>query len=250
MMPVKQRCPKCGAQYEGSDAVGRPCPVCARQVQDQAQMVPYRDGFYPDRQILMEERIAAMLVGSGEFSEGAKQMGRNILYHVLREFRPDMFETSTTAEQVTEMVQKYRGKVLLYVVLADYTDSWADQDDDPELWTVAQSHPDLQSEFEGHAFYATRDDAERRMNQILDHATRIEEWPYEKARSYAIRPMGDVPQAPENKFQKELAALINTYSLENGSNTPDYVLAKFLEEALVAFDEAVNLRSHGLTLRG
>jgi hypothetical protein len=33
-------------------------------------------------------------------------------------------------------------------------------------------------------------------------------------------------------FEKELAALINKYSLENESNTPDFILAAFLVESL------------------
>lgn len=41
------------------------------------------------------------------------------------------------------------------------------------------------------------------------------------------------------EFQKELTALINKYSLENGSDTPDYILAGFLIGCLRAFDGAV-----------
>jgi len=44
-------------------------------------------------------------------------------------------------------------------------------------------------------------------------------------------------------FRKELTTLINSQSKENGSNTPDWVLAKFLEDCLAIFDNAVNLRS-------
>lgn len=43
-------------------------------------------------------------------------------------------------------------------------------------------------------------------------------------------------------FQTELTALINKYSLENGSNTPDFILASFLQNCLCALDEAVQER--------
>jgi len=46
--------------------------------------------------------------------------------------------------------------------------------------------------------------------------------------------------AQEGKtFYSKLIELINCHSLENGSNTPDYVLAEFLMHALEAFDSAV-----------
>jgi len=45
-----------------------------------------------------------------------------------------------------------------------------------------------------------------------------------------------------SKFENELRALINRQSKENGSNTPDFILAKFLNECLSAFDKAVNER--------
>ena len=40
-------------------------------------------------------------------------------------------------------------------------------------------------------------------------------------------------------FRKELGTLINSYNMEDGSNTPDCVLADFLEDVLIAFDKAV-----------
>lgn len=44
-------------------------------------------------------------------------------------------------------------------------------------------------------------------------------------------------------FLDELAALINRYSQENLSDTPDFILAGFLEDCLNAFDTAINHRS-------
>lgn len=43
-------------------------------------------------------------------------------------------------------------------------------------------------------------------------------------------------------FQKKLEALLNSESLENGSNTPDFVLAQYLMSCLAAYNQAVNER--------
>lgn len=43
-------------------------------------------------------------------------------------------------------------------------------------------------------------------------------------------------------FEKELENLINRYSKENDSNTPDYVLAHYIKYSLQAFNQATNLR--------
>ena len=44
-------------------------------------------------------------------------------------------------------------------------------------------------------------------------------------------------------FRKELEALINRYNMESNSNTPDFILAEYLNTCLTAFDEAVNKRN-------
>ena len=44
------------------------------------------------------------------------------------------------------------------------------------------------------------------------------------------------------QFRKELAALINRYSAENGSNTPDFLLAEYLTDCLDSFDRVVTAR--------
>jgi len=43
-------------------------------------------------------------------------------------------------------------------------------------------------------------------------------------------------------FLNELQHLINRHSLENGSNTPDYILAEYLGECMMAFDRATKAR--------
>jgi hypothetical protein len=44
-------------------------------------------------------------------------------------------------------------------------------------------------------------------------------------------------------FRKELENLINKYSKENGSDTPDFILADYLADCLAAFDRAVRART-------
>lgn len=48
-------------------------------------------------------------------------------------------------------------------------------------------------------------------------------------------------------FREELKHVINKHNMENGSDTPDYILARFLIETLDAFDSAVERRDrhHG-----
>lgn len=45
-----------------------------------------------------------------------------------------------------------------------------------------------------------------------------------------------------SSFRKDLEEVINRHSQENGSNTPDFVLADYLCACLVAFDNSVNAR--------
>ena len=51
-------------------------------------------------------------------------------------------------------------------------------------------------------------------------------------------------RAKENRpdFQAELTALINKYSQENESNTPDWILAKYIIGCLEAYEYAILLR--------
>lgn len=45
-------------------------------------------------------------------------------------------------------------------------------------------------------------------------------------------------------FKHELRDLINRHSMENGSDTPDHILAAYLAACLAAFDAAVQQRKH------
>ena len=46
----------------------------------------------------------------------------------------------------------------------------------------------------------------------------------------------------EQTFQEELREVINKYSRESGSDTPDWILAEYLTDCLTAFDAAVTKR--------
>jgi hypothetical protein len=48
-------------------------------------------------------------------------------------------------------------------------------------------------------------------------------------------------------FKTELQHLINRFSKENDSNTPDFILAEYLSDCLAAFNTATQLREtwHG-----
>jgi hypothetical protein len=45
-----------------------------------------------------------------------------------------------------------------------------------------------------------------------------------------------------SEFEQELQELLNRYSKENESQTPDYVLAHYIKYSLKAFNQATNLR--------
>ena len=44
------------------------------------------------------------------------------------------------------------------------------------------------------------------------------------------------------EFRQELIVLLNRHSMENPSNTPDFILASYLLGCLAAFDTAVQQR--------
>lgn len=52
---------------------------------------------------------------------------------------------------------------------------------------------------------------------------------------------GDLTQR-DSTFRQKLEALINTHSLENTSDTPDYLLADFMIHCLTIFNGTVNAR--------
>lgn len=53
--------------------------------------------------------------------------------------------------------------------------------------------------------------------------------------------IGDIKMNLE-EFKKDLGDLINRHSMENGSDTPDFVLAEYLINCLLSFNQSVNHR--------
>lgn len=51
--------------------------------------------------------------------------------------------------------------------------------------------------------------------------------------------MCDKKATPAIPFELELTSLLNKHSMENNSNTPDFILAKYMLNCLKAFSEAV-----------
>ncbi len=43
-------------------------------------------------------------------------------------------------------------------------------------------------------------------------------------------------------FEQELESLLNRWNQEAGSDTPDFILARYIKNCLTAFDGAVNAR--------
>ena len=66
------------------------------------------------------------------------------------------------------------------------------------------------------------------------------------ARQSALEPAREGKQLTRSfmslEFKRELEALINRHSIENNSNTPDFILCEYLITALSAFERAVNAR--------
>lgn len=54
-----------------------------------------------------------------------------------------------------------------------------------------------------------------------------------------------------NQFRQELAALLNRYSMENGSNTPDFLLADYLIACLRVLEGVTSEREawYGIKLK-
>jgi hypothetical protein len=48
---------------------------------------------------------------------------------------------------------------------------------------------------------------------------------------------------PESEFVRELQKLINKCSMENGSDTPDFILAEYLNGCLQSFNDAICARN-------
>ena len=57
-----------------------------------------------------------------------------------------------------------------------------------------------------------------------------------------------MPENPEPSLANELETLLNRHSRENASNTPDFILARFMRECLLSFEAAVRRRDEWMGL--
>ncbi len=49
---------------------------------------------------------------------------------------------------------------------------------------------------------------------------------------------------PRTAFRQELSSLLNRHSMENGSGTPDFILAEYLSTCLETFDTITRKRDN------
>lgn len=56
------------------------------------------------------------------------------------------------------------------------------------------------------------------------------------------RPLDSYPVSPQESFRSELTRLINRYSRENASDTPDFLLSEYLLRSLDNFDQVTRER--------
>jgi hypothetical protein len=78
---------------------------------------------------------------------------------------------------------------------------------------------------------------DRKENYVAYTETEIAE----KCLSKAIA--SEAPRTLSASFRAEVEKLINKWSMENGSDTPDFILAEYLSDCVAAFDKAVTHRS-------
>lgn len=82
----------------------------------------------------------------------------------------------------------------------------------------------------------TESQTDKTPDEVLEQCYLLQEEMYKDA--------FDIPDQNDKRptFFDALQSLINSYSVENGSNTPDFILANFLFKALISLDDTVNAR--------
>ena len=74
-------------------------------------------------------------------------------------------------------------------------------------------------------------------DEVLEQCYILQEDMYKEATDI---PEDEVRERPT--FFEELQSLINRYSIENGSNTPDFILAKYLLTSLINWQDTYKAR--------
>jgi hypothetical protein len=83
----------------------------------------------------------------------------------------------------------------------------------------------------------TESQTDKTPDEVLEQCFSLQEYMYKDA-----TPIPDDVVFERPPFGKALQDLINSYSMENGSNTPDFVLADYLKDVLHLFNQTVNRR--------
>jgi hypothetical protein len=80
----------------------------------------------------------------------------------------------------------------------------------------------------------------------------IDEEPTPIGMNVPIRTASPPPYSPgrESAFRRDLAALLNRYSRESASNTPDFILSRYMFDCLAAFDRALQHRTEWYSPEG
>lgn len=85
----------------------------------------------------------------------------------------------------------------------------------------------------------TESQTDKTPNEVLGQCIELSNEMYKEA--------GPLPEPETHErptFDKALERLINCYSLESGSNTPDFILVEYLKSSLINFHQATRLRDN------
>lgn len=85
----------------------------------------------------------------------------------------------------------------------------------------------------------TESQRDKTPDQVLEQCSELANDMYKEA--------GPLPESESYErptFEKALERLINCYSLESGSNTPDFILVDYLKNSLINFHQATRMRDN------
>jgi hypothetical protein len=86
------------------------------------------------------------------------------------------------------------------------------------------------------AIITTESQTDKTPDEVMDQCYLLSEKMFKD--SIEIEDNKDEPTS----FKKEIEILINKFSMENGSNTPDFILSEFLSSCLLNFNETLKER--------